>query len=168
MVTPKKAADPKKTPTKKQAVASKKTATTKQLTKKYLTQEQILAAKDDDYMNEAQLAFFKQMLLEEKGQILAHLGEAKHDLSSVEKEFDELDQALEEQENSLRLRLAERESKLLQKINSSLERIEKGTYGFCAVTGNPIGIKRLIARPTASLCTEEKTRQEQIGRNFAE
>ena len=133
-----------------------------------LTQEQLLKAKEADYMNDKQLAFFKQLLLQEKKHILEHLDEAKHDLSSVDKEFDELDQALEEQENTLRLRLAERESNLLTKINTSLERIDKGTYGFCAITGKPIGIKRLLARPTASLCTEEKMRQEQIGRNFAD
>lgn len=133
-----------------------------------LTREEILAATEDDYMDDEQLLFFKQLLLEEKHQILAHIGEAKHDLSLAEKEFDELDRALDEQESSLRLRLAERESKLLEKINLSLDRINKGTYGFCAVTGNAIGIKRLLARPTASLCTEEKTRQEQIGRNFAD
>ena len=133
-----------------------------------LTKEKILKAKDKDYMNDAQLAFFKQILLEEKEHILTHLHEAKHDLSSADKEFDELDQALEEQQNNLRLRLVERESKLLAKINASLASIEKGTYGFCAVTGNPIGIKRLLDRPTASSCTEEKTRQDRIGRNFAD
>ena len=133
-----------------------------------LTKELILRAEDEDYMNDEQLAFFKHLLLEEKRRILVHLDEAKHGLSSVGKEFDELDQALEEQQNTLRLRLAERETKLLSKINASLERIDKGTYGFCAVTGNPIGIRRLLARPTASLCTEEKARQEQIGKNFAE
>lgn len=127
-----------------------------------LTREQLLNAPEEDYMNEEQLAFFKQLLLDLRAQTVKHLKETKHRLAFEEREADELDQAWLEEENILSLRIADRESKLLPKIDAALKRIEEGTYGYCEETGEPIGIRRLLLRPTATLCAEEKARQERI------
>lgn len=131
-----------------------------------LTEKQIKRAPKKDYMNEAQLAFFKDRLLELKKETIGHIEEARLRLSEHERETDELDRALSEEENRLRLRIADRESKLLPKIDEALERIVTGEYGYCEETGEPIGVERLLLRPTATLCAEAKARQERMERNF--
>ncbi len=131
-----------------------------------LTEKQIRRAPKKDYMNEAQLEFFKNHLLELKRETIAHIDEARQRLADANRETDELDRALTEEENRLRLRIADRESKLLPKIDEALKRIEEGEYGWCEETGEPIGIERLLLRPTATLCAEAKARQERLERNF--
>ena len=117
-------------------------------------------------MNEAQLEFFKNHLLELKRETISHIDEARERLADANRETDELDRALTEEENRLRLRIADRESKLLPKIDEALKRIEEGEYGWCEETGEPIGIERLLLRPTATLCAEAKARQERLERNY--
>jgi DnaK suppressor protein len=131
-----------------------------------LTEKQIRRAPKKDYMNEAQLEFFKQLLLDLKRETIGHIEEARQRLADAQRETDELDRALSEEENRLRLRIADRESKLLPKIDEALKRIETGDYGWCEETGEPIGIDRLLLRPTATLCAEAKARQERMERNF--
>ena len=131
-----------------------------------LTEKQIRRAPKKDYMNEAQLEFFKNHLLELKRETISHLDEARQRLADANRETDELDRALTEEENRLRLRIADRESKLLPKIDEALKRIEEGEYGWCEETGEPIGIERLLLRPTATLCAEAKARQERLERNY--
>jgi DnaK suppressor protein len=131
-----------------------------------LTEKQIRRAPKKDYMNEAQLEFFKNHLLELKRETISHIDEARQRLADANRETDELDRALTEEENRLRLRIADRESKLLPKIDEALKRIEEGEYGWCEETGEPIGIERLLLRPTATLCAEAKARQERLERNF--
>jgi DnaK suppressor protein len=131
-----------------------------------LTEKQIRRAPKKDYMNEAQLEFFKNHLLELKRQTISHIDEARQRLADANRETDELDRALTEEENRLRLRIADRESKLLPKIDEALKRIEEGEYGWCEETGEPIGIERLLLRPTATLCAEAKARQERLERNY--
>jgi DnaK suppressor protein len=131
-----------------------------------LTEKQIRRAPKKDYMNEAQLEFFKSHLLELKRETISHIDEARQRLADANRETDELDRALTEEENRLRLRIADRESKLLPKIDEALKRIEEGEYGWCEETGEPIGIERLLLRPTATLCAEAKARQERLERNF--
>lgn len=131
-----------------------------------LTEKQIRRAPKKDYMNEAQLEFFKNHLLELKRETISHIEEARQRLADANRETDELDRALTEEENRLRLRIADRESKLLPKIDEALKRIEEGEYGWCEETGEPIGIERLLLRPTATLCAEAKARQERLERNF--
>ena len=131
-----------------------------------LTEKQIRRAPKKDYMNEAQLEFFKNHLLELKRETISHIEEARQRLADANRETDELDRALTEEENRLRLRIADRESKLLPKIDEALKRIEEGEYGWCAETGEPIGIERLLLRPTATLCAEAKARQERLERNY--
>jgi DnaK suppressor protein len=131
-----------------------------------LTEKQIRRAPKKDYMNEAQLEFFKQLLLDLKRETIGHIEEARQRLADAQRETDELDRALSEEENRLRLRIADRESKLLPKIDAALKRIESGEYGWCEETGEPIGVDRLLLRPTATLCAEAKARQERMERNF--
>ncbi|MEY3042617.1 MAG: hypothetical protein RLZZ174_1699 [Pseudomonadota bacterium] len=131
-----------------------------------LTEKQIRRAPKKDYMNEEQLAFFKQLLVDLKRQTISHIEEARQRLADANRETDELDRALTEEENRLRLRIADRESKLLPKIDEALKRIEEGEYGWCEETGEPIGIERLLLRPTATLCAEAKARQERLERNY--
>ena len=131
-----------------------------------LTEKQIRRAPKKDYMNEAQREFFKNHLLELKRETISHIDEARQRLADANRETDELDRALTEEENRLRLRIADRESKLLPKIDEALKRIEEGEYGWCEETGEPIGIERLLLRPTATLCAEAKARQERLERNY--
>lgn len=126
----------------------------------------LLAAPEDEYMSAAQLAFFRQRLLSERAELEAHLKEVKTAIASHERDSDEADQASFEEELSLALRQADRESRLLMNIDAALKRIENGDYGFCEETGEPIGIPRLLFRPTAKLCIEAKERQERKEHHF--
>lgn len=131
-----------------------------------LTQEQLLAAPDDEYMNDAQLEFFRTLLQEQADEVRASLKEARETLATFENEPDELDKASIEEERRMNLRFLDRQTKLLPKIDDSIKRINSGDFGYCAVTGEPIGVRRLLLRPTATLCAEEKQRQERQERNF--
>ncbi|MDZ7825624.1 MAG: RNA polymerase-binding protein DksA [Gammaproteobacteria bacterium] len=131
-----------------------------------LTEKQIKRAAKKDYMNDEQLEFFRALLLDLRKETIGHIEDARQRLADAQRETDELDRALNEEENRLRLRIADRESKLLPKIDQALKRIESGDYGFCEETGEPIGIERLLLRPTATLCAEAKARQERMERNF--
>ncbi|CAM0557525.1 RNA polymerase-binding protein DksA [Vreelandella sp. F11] len=123
--------------------------------------EKLLGMPASDYMNDEQLRFFQQRLLAERDEIETHLKEMKDVIASHERDSDESDQASFEEELRLALRQADRESRLLNNIASALKRIEKGDYGYCEETGEPIGLARLMFRPTAKLCIEAKERQEQ-------
>lgn len=131
-----------------------------------LTEEQLLAAPEDDYMNEEQLEFFRDLLSQQAKEVRESLANAREQLATFENEPDELDKASIEEERRMALRFLDRQTKLLPKIDQSLKRIEAGEFGFCEVTGEPIGIRRLLLRPTATLCAEEKQRQEMKERNF--
>lgn len=131
-----------------------------------LTEEQLLAAPEDDYMNEEQLEFFRALLSEQAREVRESLARAREQLATFENEPDELDKASIEEERRMSLRFLDRQTKLLPKIDQSIKRIEEGEFGFCEVTGEPIGIRRLLLRPTATLCAEEKQRQEMKERNF--
>lgn len=131
-----------------------------------LTEEQLLAAPEDDYMNDAQLEYFRNLLLTQADEVKESLANAKEQLASFENEPDELDKASIEEERRMALRFLDRQTKLLPKIMESIKRIDEDDYGFCEVTGEPIGIKRLLLRPTATLCAEEKQRQELKERNY--
>ncbi|MDZ7828583.1 MAG: RNA polymerase-binding protein DksA [Halofilum sp. (in: g-proteobacteria)] len=127
-----------------------------------LTEKQLLKASEKNYMNEEQLEFFRQRLLEQRKEIEDDIERARNELSNGTNEADELDRATAEEERWLSLRISEREGKLLRKIDEALQRIEDGEYGYCEDTGDPIGIPRLLARPTATLSAEAKTRREQL------
>jgi DnaK suppressor protein len=112
-------------------------------------------------MNDKQLEFFKLKLQLLKDGLLSNAGETtehlREDTSIVP---DPADRATIEEEHALELRTRDRERKLLKKIAQSLVRIDAGEYGFCDETGEPIGIGRLIARPTATLSLEAQQRRE--------
>jgi len=127
-----------------------------------LTEEELRAAPDDEYMNEEQLEFFRQQLLAQRAEIERDIERARTELSAAQNEPDELDRASAEEERWLSLRISEREGKLLRKIDEAIARIDEGSYGYCEDTGDPIGIPRLLARPTATLSAEAKTRREQL------
>lgn len=131
-----------------------------------LTKEQLLAMSEDDYMNEAQLAYFSELLIAEALDIKNHLKEARESLSSQSYEADELDKAAQEEERRLQLRFLDRQTKLLPKIEQALDRIKRDDFGYCDITGDPIGVQRLLLRPTATLCAEEKQRQETQERSY--
>jgi len=132
------------------------------------SEEQLLKMADADYMNEAQLAFFKYRLQEMERELLANAGETTEHLRETVIVPDPADRATIEEEHALELRTRDRERKLLKKVQDSLARIEAGDYGFCEETGDPIGIPRLIARPTATLSLEAQQRREMKQRLFGD
>ena len=131
-----------------------------------LTEKKLLSMPKKSYMNEEQLDFFRVKLIEMREDIMAHTTAIMSELSEQEHEFDELDIATHQEENRMRLRLLDRERKLLPKIKKSLDMIDDKTYGYCVETGEPIGVARLLIRPTATLCAEEKNRQEHIEKGY--
>ena len=125
-----------------------------------LTETQILEASEDDYMNADQLEFFRCRLLELQDSTRKRIQEAKDQMSNPISESDANDRASSEEQSSIALRIVEREQNLLPKIQQSLERIRVGTYGYCLESEEPIGIPRLLARPTAEYCAEVKALKE--------
>lgn len=126
-----------------------------------LTDAEVLAMSDDDYMNDAQMAFFKLKLTQLKRDILSSAGETtEHLREDTVVVPDPADRATIEEEHALELRTRDRERKLLKKIEQSIARIDAGDYGYCDETGEPIGVGRLLARPTANLSLEAQQRRE--------
>lgn len=126
-----------------------------------LTEKQLLDAPEDHYMNDDQLEFFKNLLGSKIAEIEGNVESAHSKLKEQQNEADELDKAAAAEDLRTRLRFLDRQIKLLPKLHEALRRIEGNEFGYCEVTGEPIGIRRLLARPTATLSTEEKRRQEQ-------
>jgi DnaK suppressor protein len=133
-----------------------------------LTEEEILKAPDKDYMNDAQLAFFKKKLLEVRDQILRNADDTGEHLRENEITTDPSDRATLEEEYTLELRTRDRERKLLKKVEKSLRMIEDGTYGYCEETGEPIGVPRLIARPMTTLSIEAQERRERVQKLYGD
>ncbi len=127
---------------------------------KILTEAEILKMGEKEYMNEAQLAFFKQRLKQLEAELLKNANETTEHLRETAVVPDPADRATIEEEYALELRTRDRERKLLKKVEQSLARIEKGEYGWCEETGEPIGVQRLLARPTATLSLEAQERRE--------
>lgn len=125
-----------------------------------LTEEQLLAMPEDDYMNDAQLAFFKARLKDLESDILNKADKTTENLRETQFVPDPADRATIEEEHALELRTRDRERKLLKKVQQSLQLIESKEYGWCEETGEPIGLGRLLARPTASLSLEAQERRE--------
>lgn len=134
-----------------------------------LTEAELLAMPDSEYMNDKQIDFFRHRLQSLKDDLLSNAGETtehlREDTSIVP---DPADRATIEEEHALELRTRDRERKLLKKISQSLARIDAGDYGFCDETGEPIGLGRLIARPTATLSLEAQQRREMKQKMFGE
>ncbi|MDL2284730.1 RNA polymerase-binding protein DksA [Oxalobacter sp. OttesenSCG-928-P03] len=125
-----------------------------------LTEEQVLKMGEKDYMNPAQLAFFRNRLKELEATLIKNAGETTENLRDTPLVPDPADRATIEEEHALELRTRDRERKLLKKVQQSIASIDAGEYGWCEETGEPIGIPRLLARPTATLSLEAQQRRE--------
>jgi DnaK suppressor protein len=136
---------------------------------KDLTEPELLAMPDSEYMGEKQLEFFRAKLQALKDDLLSNAGETtehlREDTSIVP---DPADRATIEEEHALELRTRDRERKLLKKISQSIGRIDAGDYGYCDETGEPIGLGRLLARPTATLSLEAQQRREMKQKMFGD
>lgn len=126
-----------------------------------LTDLDVQAMPDSEYMSDLQLAYFRRKLSQLKADMLANAGETtEHLREDTVVVPDPADRATIEEEHALELRTRDRERKLLKKIEQAIARIDSGDYGYCEETGEPIGVGRLMARPTASLSLEAQQRRE--------
>ncbi|WP_233588341.1 RNA polymerase-binding protein DksA [Herminiimonas sp. KBW02] len=125
-----------------------------------LTEAQILKMGEKEYMNDAQLAFFRDRLQQLEKELLKNADETTEHLRETVLVPDPADRATIEEEHALELRTRDRERKLLKKVQQSLLSIDSGEYGWCEETGEPIGVPRLLARPTATLSLEAQQRRE--------
>lgn len=134
-----------------------------------LTDDDVLSMPEAEYMNDVQLAFFKRKLQQLRNDMLANAGETTEHLREDTSVMpDPADRATIEEEHALELRTRDRERKLLKKIEQSIVRIDSGDYGYCDETGEPIGVGRLLARPTANLSIEAQQRREQKQKLFGD
>jgi DnaK suppressor protein len=124
------------------------------------TETEILQMGEAEYMNSAQLAFFRSRLEQLRTELLKNAEQTSEHLRETVVVPDPADRATIEEEYALELRTRDRERKLLKKVEQALSRIENGEYGWCEETGEPIGVQRLIARPTATLSLEAQQRRE--------
>ncbi|MCU0925881.1 MAG: RNA polymerase-binding protein DksA [Hydrogenophaga sp.] len=139
----------------------KRTNNWKTLPLEQLTDPDVQAMPDSEYMNDVQLAFFRRKLSLLKADMLANAGETtEHLREDTVVVPDPADRATIEEEHALELRTRDRERKLLKKIEQAIARIDSGDYGYCEETGEAIGVGRLMARPTASLSLEAQQRRE--------
>lgn len=121
--------------------------------------------KSEPYMCPEHLAYFYQLLNAQKEEILQQSASALNSVSAKNKTNstitgDDSDIAVAEQETSMTLRMAERDNKLLAKINAALDRMENGTFGYSVISGDEIGLSRMLARPLATMTIEEQEEHE--------
>tara|TARA_B100001765_G_scaffold209906_1_gene170608 strand:- start:471 stop:920 length:450 start_codon:yes stop_codon:yes gene_type:complete len=132
--------------------------------KKYIPNEK------EKYMNTKQKAYFKKRLIEWKNEVMTsntkglYFNEIDHEISSP----DIVDQASSQTEKTVEIRTLNRQRKLLSKIDKAIKKIQDNTYGYCEETGEPIGVKRLIARPIATLSIEAQQKHEKNEKIFAD
>ena len=171
MAVTKKAASKKKTAAKtaatrkksatKSSAAKKSTSTVKSDVAKYADFEPYESKRGEEYMGEAQLEHFRDILLAWKRGLMEEVDRTVHHMKDEVTNFpDPNDRATQEEEFSLELRTRDRERKLIKKIDESLEQIDGEEYGYCEACGVEIGIRRLEARPTATMCIDCKTLEE--------
>jgi len=141
-------------------------ATTDTVEQRRLSEAEILSMSSDAYMNAEQLEFFRQLLTDMRNELLENGQATIAHLQETAATPDEADRATQEEEHMLEQRIRDRERKQLHKIDSALDRIANNTYGYCDISGEPIGLRRLIARPTATLSIEEQEKHEREERLF--
>jgi len=123
--------------------------------------ESYKAKKGEEYMNAKQLAHFRKMLEAWKAELSQDIDTTLHSMQDEQTVFaDPNDRATQESDMALELRNRDRERKLIKKINETIARIDSGDYGYCEACGVEIGLERLQARPTATLCIDCKTLEE--------
>ena len=125
-----------------------------------ISEKDLLKMADNDYMNPIQRQFFKKILTDMQEDLKKEISSARESMLATGDVGDSLDIASDAEILQLSLRTTERKTKLLHKVEEALIRIENGTYGFCVESGNPIGLNRLLARPTATLSIDSKEQQE--------
>jgi DnaK suppressor protein len=131
------------------------------------TSQNYRPTEDEPYMNEKQRHYFRRKLLSWREEILRGSNETLRQLKEEESRVADMsDWASFETERNFQLRARDRERKLLSKINEALRRIEEGTYGFCEETQEPIGLRRLEARPIATLSIEAQERHERREKTY--
>lgn len=123
-------------------------------------------SEDEPFMNERQRAYFRKRLMDWKSELLRSSSETLENLQGSEQHPDSTDRASSETDRSLELRTRDRQRKLIAKIDAAIERIENNTYGYCDETGEPITLKRLEARPIATLSIEAQERHEKRERIY--
>ena len=134
------------------------------MAKKYTPNEK------EKYMSEKQKTYFKKRLVDWKNEIIElnskglYLNDVDHEISSP----DVVDQAASQTEKTVEMRTLNRQIKLLSKIEKAIKKINDNTYGFCEETGEPIGLKRLIARPVATLCITAQEKHEKNEKVYAD
>ncbi len=133
-----------------------------------LTEAEVLKQPESEYMSKEQLAFFKEKLVELRGQILHNAIDTGEHLRDNEVATDPSDRATQEEEYTLELRTRDRERKLLKKVDKVIRMVDDGSFGWCEETGEPIGLARLIARPTATLSIEAQERRERMQKLFGD
>ncbi len=133
-----------------------------------MTEQELLQQPSSAYMSEQQQAFFRELLLTERRELQERITSEFDELRDHEPSSDPADIGSTEEQRQWQLRLLEREKKLLDKIDWALERLARGEYGWCEETGDPIGLRRLLLRPTATLCIEAKERQEKKEKHLRE
>ena len=187
VATAKKAVARKKVAAKKKVVAKKKTTAKKKVSKKTAPRKKATARtaagsqsllshfgvepykekRGEEYMNPQQEEHFRKILNAWKRELMEEVDRTVHHMQDEAANFpDPNDRATQESEFGLELRTRDRERKLLRKIDSALARIDEGSYGWCDETGEEIGLKRLEARPVATLCLEAQERRELAERQF--
>jgi len=132
------------------------------------TESELLRMPASEYMNERQLGFFRDRLRQLEQEILSNAGATTEHLRETQFVPDPADRATIEEEHALELRTRDRERKLLKKVQQSIARIDAGEYGWCDETGEPIGLRRLLARPTATLSLEAQERREMRQKMFGD
>lgn len=137
-------------------------------TKKLLTEQELLAMPEKDYMNDRQLEFFRNRLSAMEEELRSNAGQTTENLRETTVVPDPADRATIEEEHALELRTRDRERKLLKKVQAAIKRIDDGEYGYCEETGEPIGVARLMARPTATLSLEAQERREIKQKTFGD
>jgi len=127
----------------------------------FLPDDDYRPAEDEPFMNERQLEYFRRKLITWRQDLLNQSSETIDNLQDSARAVPDLaDRASEETDRALELRTRDRQRKLVAKIDSALRRIENGEFGFCEVTGEPISLKRLDARPIATMTLEAQERHE--------
>ena len=132
------------------------------------TESELLRMPESEYMSERQLGFFRDRLRQLEQEILNNAGATTEHLRETQFVPDPADRATIEEEHALELRTRDRERKLLKKVQQSIARIDAGEYGWCDETGEPIGLRRLLARPTATLSLEAQERREMRQKMFGD
>ena len=168
----------RKAPSKKKPVARKRPAPKRAAPRRARRRSDLLSGpihgispyavrRGEEYMSQGQLEHFEDILAAWKHELMNEVDRTVHHMQDEAANFpDPNDRATQESEFGLELRTRDRERKLLRKIESALTRVEDGSYGFCEETGEAIGLKRLEARPVATLCVEAQERRELAERQF--